>query len=339
MGLFGPKISKEEKAFNNALKKAVNKPNTGNIEALKAATKAYPAGWQGHWLTALYYDQGFDNKPVDEVKAQEYFLKAESAVKGSPYEDWLAEFLLWYRRDAGNLYKGLTDRLNRMRRMGVAMVRTLQENRNPISGVYEKYGSDGYAMSNILQFVDLMDDEYSMADAGEINAFCECMTVATFDSDTRYKDTSNYLAKITKSVEAYGDCVRAQSSDQQPRWDKVHDMYDYLMGIACLEGGGLFTTAYAAEVGDSEAELGITHLFRAADQGCQPAIHELVRLANASQSNFDLIERLYHTTHRFSNDPFELFLMDCIKKCVEHKDEEAMLLFRMYYAERFTGNH
>ena len=93
MGLFGPKISKDEKMYQKALKDALHKPNTKNINELKSVLESNPDSWQGFWICAVYHDQGFDKTARDEAKAQEYFKKAEDAARGTEHEVWMQEFL------------------------------------------------------------------------------------------------------------------------------------------------------------------------------------------------------------------------------------------------------
>lgn len=330
MGLFGPRIPKEQKEFKNAFKKAMNKPNEKAITALEAATAAYPAGWQGHWLIALYHDQGFGRAAVNEAKAQEHFLQAETAAKGTDGEAWLRTFMTWYRRDAGNLHKPLTDKQKKFRRMGVAMCRTYQHNNNVLTGIIGEYEDDGFNMSTVLSYAGELDDEQY--------PFRDFLTVPTFDHDEQYKDSCKYLEKAKKSSTIFVNCLRAKRNDKNPRWDDFCDMYDYLYAYNCIEGGKLLTNEAAIINNTSEAVLGIKHYMFAADMGNQAAIHELIRLANASESNFNLMEQVHYNIHSYSKDDLNCYLLERMLECVKINDEEAGRLFELYYAEAANSN-
>ena len=329
MGLFGPKIPKEEKRYQKALKEVLNKPNTKNIMEMKEAVAGYPAGWQGYWICALYHDQGFDKSPVDEVKANEYFQKAENAAKGTEDEVWMRDFMTWYRRPAGNTKKPLTDKQKRMRRMGVAMCYCYLCGDKYLTKPYEKYGADGYVMSRILDMADVdYDDRYP---------FSHFVTVATFDHNEQTKHTNRYLTKANDAFDQLGWCLKRSNSGQDPKWDKYQDMYNYFLGINAIHGGDLLTGEVAAVSNMSEVTLGIGHLGYAAIGGCQPAIHELVRLAKSSEGNYRVAEDVFKCNLKI-NQPLDAFLLEHLEECIRREqDEEAVYLAQKYYAD-LLGN-
>lgn len=331
MGLFGPKISKEEKNLQAAYKKAFRKPTIANIQALKSAVSTCPNQWQCYWLCAIHHDFGCDNTPVDEGKAQEYFLQAEHAVQGTEHENWFNTFMLWYRRDAGNLLKSLDETQNKLRRLGVALCHCMTIDDGALTRWIEKYGADGYNLISLMEFISSCDAERM--------PFYHFTTVATFDHNEQRKHTKNFYDNVCDSASAFSACIKEKTSGKAPHWENVQDMFYYLLGVNCIDGGDLLTGELADELSQSETALGIESYIHAAEMGCQSAVHDLVRLANASQNNFDLMERIYRSTIHLSDSPFELFLLEQIEKCVRKKDEEAMRLFQMYYAARFAGNH
>lgn len=328
MGLFGPKIQKEEKMYQKVLKNTLSKPNTKNVNEMKGVLTSYPAGWQGYWICGIYHDQGFDGSERDGKKAQEYFEKAEAAVKGKEHEVWLREFMTWYRRDAGNLDKPISEELERARRLGIAMCYSNLLGDNYLTAPYEKYCGDGYVMSwGILSKCNV--------DSGEIEAFCDFLGVNTFDRNGQIKDTNKYLEKSEKAANVFSKCIHNVIDGREPRWDKYFDMYTYLLSINCIHGGNLLTAEVAAVSNETETFMGVNNLINSTYGGCQPAIHELVRLANASQNNFNMMQDVYESRSGRRNGKewrdFKGFLIDNLKKCIEKNDAEAKRLYQMYY--------
>lgn len=331
MGLFGPKVPKEEKMYQKVLKNTLSKPNTKNINEMKGVLASYPNGWQGYWICGVYHDQGFDGSKRDEKKAQEYFEKAEAAVKGTQNEVWIREFFTWYHRDAGNLDKPISDELERVRRLGIAMCYCFLLGDNFLTAPYQTYGGDDYVMSwGIL--------DGCKVDFDEIGAFRDFLGVSTIDRNSQIKDTNKYLEKSEKAANVFSKCVRDVCEGRNARWDKYFDMYTYFWGINCIHGGNLLTAEVAALSNKSEIVMGIDNLINIVYGGCQPAIHELVRLVNGSQQNFAMVQEVYERRNgRRSGTEWrnlETFLLENLKKCIEKNDMEAKRLYQMYYAGR-----
>ena len=331
MGLFGSKIAKEEKMYQKVLKNTLNKPNTKNVNEMKGVLASYTDGWQGYWICGVYHDQGFDGGSRDEKKALEYFGKAEDAVRGTKHEVWLREFLKWYRKDAGNLDKPVSEELERARRLGIAMCYCSLLGDDFLTAPYEKYGGDVYVMS--CGILDKCSVDYD-----EIDAFRQFLGVCTIDRNSQIKDTNKFLNKTEKAADVYSKCVRDVIDGREARWDKYFDMYAYLWAVNCIHGGNLLTAEVAAVSNERETEMGVNHLINITYGGCQPALHELVRLANGSQSNFNMMQDVYESRsgRRKGSEcrDFEQFLIENLKKCIEKGDAEANRLYQMYYEGR-----
>lgn len=325
MGLFGPKIPKEEKEYRKALKSALLHPKARQMEALRVANQAYPAGWQGYWLSWLYYDIGFGKTSPDPEKAQEYLQKAEASVRGTNAEEWLTDFVLWYRKEAGNLYKTLTPKQEKVRRMGVAMLQTWRQNLPMLTGIYGNY-DDNWELIGILRTALDYDNE--------TNAFCDFWSMPTYDATENYKETSKFLKKMCHCGKTFKKCMKALNADNTPNWEDLNDMYSYVYAFNCLNGGPILTASVSAETGLSEATLGIKEYLHAALYGNQPAVHELVRLACASEEDFEFMNRIY--CEYFILDDLNVFLLDCLKRCMEKNDQEASRLFDCYFAARLS---
>ena len=327
MGLFGPKIAKEEKMYQKALKDALHKPNTKNINALKSAMESYPNSWQGYWICAVYHDQGFDKTARDEAKAQEYFKKAEALAKGTDHEVWMQEFLTWYRRDAGHLEKPMTEASERTRRLGIALCYCSLLGDLFLTAPYEKYCGDGYAMN--WGIIDRANGEYE-----DRAPFRDFIGVSDIDRNSQIKDTNGFFDKSNKSVDAYVKCVEAIRNGKEPNWEKYNDMYDYLIAVNCIHGGKLLTEEVAQNSGYlSETEMGINRLILCSSDGSQPAIHEITRLAKASQNNFEVVERAFlgMKINTIWGGDLDRFLMEKLERCMEKNDAEAANLYQMYY--------
>ena len=327
MGLFGPKIPKEEKAFQKALKTALNKPNTQNIQQMKKVLMYYPKGWQGFWICAVYHDQGFDGVARDEAKAQEYFRKAEDAARGTDHEVWMREFLTWYRRPAGSLTKPMTAEVERARRLGIAMCYCSLLGGVFLQAPYEKYGDDNYLMSwKILMATGI--------DYDERRPIQEFLGVSTVDRNEQIKDTNKYFECANKSWDGFIKCGQQLREGKDPNWDKFFDLYDYFIGINCIHGGNLLTEE-VAEKSDylNETNMGIMRLVYGCVCGCQPAIHELTRLANGSRENHELIGRIFagRTISKSWDGEIDRLLTEKLERCIAQNDAEAKQLYQMYY--------
>lgn len=172
-------------------------------------------------------------------------------------------------------------------------------------------------------------------ESDEMEAFRDFLGVNTVDRNGQIKDTNKYLEKSEKAASIFSKCVRDVIDGRGPRWDKYFDMYTYLLSINCIHGGNLLTAEVAAISNESETFMGVNNLINVTYGGCQPAIHELVRLANASQNNFKMMQDVYESRSGRRNGKelrdFKGFLIDNLKKCIEKNDTEAKRLYQLYY--------
>lgn len=335
MGLFGPKKSAEEKAFIKAMKDAPNM-KAKNMPALLAATEAYPAGWQGYWFLGLYYDfaHGKGVEP-DHAKAQEYFLKAEAAAASNTVAaDWLRNFMSWYRRPAGNLHRSFSDRAQRIRSLGVALLNCYQYQNPIVMGVAERKDDAG-AFGAIITYSSTWEevDEY-----GPFNDYfdkiSELSGLIKKDHEDMVKDINSVIKKYNKANDAYDSCMKAISKGKEPNWDKLQDWHSFILGFNCLNDGPYITGELAANWNmSSEAALGIRFYLFAARLGNQAAIHELVRLAKASESNYNLMSGVFNAWYPGYHGDLELWLLERILECIKKEDTEAMHLVELYYPE------
>lgn len=329
MGLFGPKLPAEEKNYVKALKKASNLTPKTNA-ALEDAMKNYPNGWQGYWYVGLFYDLApYKDGISDPDKAQEYFLKAESAAKGTYGEQWLHNFLMWYRRPADNLYKKLPERYNKARRLGVALMNCYKYNEPVISAPCGSSDDCSAFFSIMCSFTARQNDDYLY---NEHEAFKDYFLAfpgkfASYNEREELIKVINKLDKnIVKESKAFDKCLNKKEKGQEANWNDVNDFYSFVQGFSAIYDGPYITDQKAANNNyASEAHFGILYIHLAAYHGCQPAIHELVRLANASDSNRRVINEV------LKKDNLDLYLLRLLEKCIKNGDEEAIHLFDMYY--------
>lgn len=333
MGLFGPKKSAEEKNFIKALKDAPSMKGK-HMPELLAATEAYPCGWQGYWFLGLYHDfaHGKSEQP-DPVKAQEYFLKAEAAARGTQDEAWLNNFMAWYRRPAGNLLKPLSDSAKKIRSLAVALLNCYQHKVPVIMAPADaKDDPFGRILSNCSSFEDLYEYEAISDYFTGIDNLWMCK-----ERDDFIKEINPIIKKYNKANDAYDDCKKALEKGKTPNWDKLKDMYAYMLGFNCLNDGPFITGELASSWNmPSEAALGIRFYLFASRSGNQPAIHELVRLANASKGNYDLMSSVFRAWNPYYKGDLELYLLEKLLKCLEQDDDEARRLVDLYYADRMA---
>lgn len=338
MGLFGPKIPAEEKAFIKALKSApISKEK--EVPALLAATEAYPTGWQGYWFLGLYYDFAHDKgAQPDHAKAQEYFLKAESAAASNPdAANWLRNFMSWYRRPAGNLRRELTDRALQVRSLGVALLNCYQY-QNPIVTGITGSKDDAEAFRGVITLSSSWEeiDEYEPF-REYFDKITEMSGLIKKDHEGMVSDLNDLIKKYNKANDAYESCIKAMSKGKEPKWDKVQDWHSFIMGFNCLNDGPYITGELAAKWNmSSEAALGIRCYLFSAHHGNQAAIHELVRLAKASDSNYSLMSGVFRVWNPSYQGDLELWLLEQLLKCAQKDDSEAMRLVELYYAEEMA---
>ena len=340
MGLFGPKIPAEEKAYIKALKSApISKAK--DVPELLAATEAYPTGWQGYWFLGLYYDFAHDKgAQPDHAKAQEYFLKAESAAAANPdAANWLRNFMSWYRRPAGNLRRNLSERAQRVRSLGVALLNCYQYQNPIVMGVAGKK-DDVDTFSAIIASCGSWEEinEYEPF-TDYFHKISELSGLIKKDHEEMVKDVNAIVKKYNKANDTYESCIKAISKGKEPNWDKLQDWHSYILGFNCLNDGPYITGELAASWNmSSEAALGIRCYLFSAHHGNQAAIHELVRLSKASDSNYSLMSGVFAVWNPSYQGDLELWLLEKLLKCAEKDDSEAMRLAELYYAEEMANN-
>lgn len=337
MGLFGPKKSAEEKAFVKALKSAPHMKGKEMPELL-AATEAYGA-WQGYWFLALYHDFAHGkNETTDPAKAQEFFLKAENAAVGTPGEAWIKNFMSWYRRPAGNLHRNISERTQRIRSLGVALLNCYQYQNPIVMGIAEKK-DDADAFGSIIVSCGSWEEHEEYEPFSDyFNIISELSGLIKKDHEDMVKDINAMVKKYNKANDAFDDCMKAIGKGKEPKWDKVLDWHSYILGFNCLNDGPYITGELASSWEmSSEAALGIRFYLFSARLGNQAAIHELVRLSKASESNYNLMSGVFNRWNPGYQGDLELWLLEKILKCVQQDDSEAMHLVELYYAEAMAS--
>ena len=338
MGLFGPKIPAEEKAFVKALKSApISKAK--EVPELLAATEAYPSGWQGYWFLGLYYDFANDKgAQPDHAKAQEYFLKAEAAAASNPdAANWLRSFMSWYRRPAGNLRRELSDRAQRVRSLGVALLNCYQYQNPIVSGITGSKDDAATFRGVIVSSATWEEtDEYEPF-MNYFDKITEMNGLIKKDHEEMVKDINAIVKKYNKANDTYDSCIKAISKGKEPAWNKLQDWHSFILGFNCLNDGPYITGELAASWKmSSEAALGIRCYLFSAHHGNQAAIHELVRLAKASESNYSLMSGVFRVWNPSYQGDLELWLLEQLLKCAQKDDSEAMRLVELYYAEEMA---
>lgn len=152
------------------------------------------------------------------------------------------------------------------------------------------------------------------------------------------KDVNAIVKKYNKANDAYDKCQERLGKGKEADWDKIHDMHGYILGFNCLNDGPYITGELAANWNmSSEAALGIRFYLFAARLGNQAAIHELVRLAKASDSNYSLMSGVFNVWNPHYAYDLETWLLEKLLKCVQADDSEASHLVDLYYAEQMAS--
>ncbi len=326
MGLFGPKLPPEEKEFVKALKKASDLTVKSN-DAMLAATEKYPSGWQGYWYIALFYDFAPQKGGImNPQKAQEYFMKAEAAAKGTKGEKWLQNFLLWYNRPAGNVNREISERFLKVRRLGVALLNNYTYGQSIVSEPCQN--DDHSAFSALLcschGYGELVSNYEYEAFSDYFYAYYDIDWKSSHED--RIKTYNKMQRAVNDEVACYEKCVTREKQGKEAPWDKLKDTYRLVWAYCFLHDSPYITEE--ANLGCSEAAFGIELLYRAAIHGNQTAVHELVRFANANEENRRFMEQALKMDDNNLTDT----LFALLKKCVEKRnDEEAVRLIQKYY--------
>lgn len=326
MGLFGPKLPPAEKEYVNALKKASSLSVKSN-DAMLAAVEKYPTGWQGYWYIALFYDFAPQKGGVmDTKKAQEYFMKAIAAAKGTNGEGWLHNFLLWYNRPAGNVYRDISERYNKVRRLAVALMYNYTHGQSIVAAPYK--GDDHSEFSSLLTNCHGYDELVSNY---EYDAFADYFRAYNdidwkVSHEDRIKTYNKMDRAVAEAMNYYKKCVDREEKGKEVRWDKFKDTYILVWGYCFLHDSPFITEE--AHLDCSQPAFGIKILHYVAKRGNQTAIHELVRLANTSEENHQLMER----TLRMDSEYLDAALIELLKISIEERgDDEAIRLAELYY--------
>lgn len=326
MGLFGPKLPPEEKEYVKALKKASSLSVKSN-DAMLAAVEKYPTGWQGYWYIALFYDFAPQKGGVmNSQKAQEYFMKAEAAAKGTNGEEWLQNFLLWYNRPAGNVCRDISERYNKVRRLAVALLYNYTHGQSIVAAPYN--GDDHSEFSSLLSNCHGYDELVSNYENDAFQDYFRAYNDIDWkvSHEDRVKSYNKMDRATTEAIDCYKKCVEREEKGKEARWDKFKDTYILVWGYCFLHNSPFITEE--ARLDCSEAAFGIKLLYSAAKRGNQTAIHELVRIANTSEENHQLMER----TLRMDNETLVVTLIRMLQVCIEKRsDDEAIRLTQLYY--------
>lgn len=315
--LFGSKVAKEEKVFNNALKTAIGSHKEKNLTELLSALNGCPR-WQGYWLAGLYYDLGLGKVPVNENKAKEYQLMAENAAKGTPDEEWVDTFYYWYEQNAGNTIRKLDSISLKYRRLGVAALNLYEHGK---SYIINDESDDAYTWEKIFP---LFGNEEGM----NFKYFFEDW--AGYEYRDR-NDTIKRMNEFTKRAkkdgrELYLKDIKVNAS--RPEKLSYNDMVVYLLGTTFMIGGPYLLDEVAEGMGRVETHIGIEQLLWAAGMGNVPAIYDLLRYANDdNRKHHDYIAEI---CQEVLGESLTIKEIDWLVPLVDAGDPEAIRLNNKY---------
>lgn len=313
-GMFGSKEAKEEKAFWKAYKTAYSSQKESNLKELLNALTAYPAGWQGYWLAGMYYDMGLGKVAVDENKAKEYQFKAENAAKGTEYEGWVNSFYDWYQQDAIDRCRNLDEITLKIRRLAVAAIHTYEYNKNVLSqnddaNFWYKifFGFDSKYINETIIFSELFS-------AWESSGYEEL--------NQKVKKTSKLIDRANKSIRL--------AREEKVTKSGYSDMAVYLLGYCALNESPYVMDLAAEKSGQNKVVYGVEKLLSAVNMGSAPAVHDLIRMAYASESNYKSIESICQNFFEDDVMTLELLILRWINDCQAAGDREVDRLYELY---------
>ncbi len=300
MGLFGPKKSKEEAAFDKAFAGALKKPNEKTLQELELAAKQYPDGWKGYLLLGFAYELGLGVK-YDMQKAADYHRQAKAIASrlGSEF----AEMLYFYLSE-DNLcrYRTMAERALNIRRIGAAALGIYEPGSTELYSGF--HADDSTFWFNIFYRVSTKGDKgifSSSADAEDVNrevdpfrdvfyAWCEYASC----NGKKEQNESTFVPLHNKfnnnNKEFWNELKKTYhlkgQEEKKKAWAdfKYTDSWAHVMGHLLIVGDPFLFEKWEEESGKSNVTYGMKELYAGASYG-GAALHEYVRMYAASEDD------------------------------------------------------
>lgn len=334
MGLFGPKKSAEQKAYEKVYEKFPSKKVS--ISDLESALKAWERAdgpqtdaWKAYFLIALAYDCGAA-VPVNEEAAKPYHEKAKSLMQGSgdqKLKKWCHDFYYWYNQCAINHYRKLDQQTLNVRRLGNAAMNVAGNSR------------DGRMLSEIKRIMDYLYFQDKGTATDTAGAFWYYLSACRTDRDGNLVDCNdpkyaNDSVKI-KDVQAFEKRALKEYKQIQKVYDEKikyadmdSDYHNYIYGFQFFNSSPL-CAMYAFDNIGNPVTYGLERVFRAAYVGNSMAIHKLVLLAKADAESHAIVETAFSSKYR----SLDAFLLNSLEKCERAGDYTAKDLIARYFTE------
>ena len=295
------------------------------LPALEQAQSAYPEPWNGYFVLSLCYDIGLGTIEPDADKAKEYKLKAEEAAKGTEDETWVNSFYAWYQKDAMNFRKTIDEKELKLRRLGVAAI-NMYKFEAPVIYKHEAK-DDADFWYNIFAF-----KAFSYETQAFEFAFDAWKQLGQKGTERRnLQSVTNKLIKKNNKMSALLVKNNKKVRDgKEVDWSDFYDMYNFVIAYYLLNPSPLTLDEWEAQEGKSCATLGVEHLFDSIYMGSAPAVHEMVELAHASDSNYKFIDNILSGVYRTTYEEAEV---GWLGQCTEAGDEEGMRLAMKYWQQ------
>lgn len=300
MGLFS-KEPAEKKAYDKALVAMISKPNDKTFEAMEAASKNWPTGWQGYLFMGLCYDLASCKMPFDPDKADIYHKKAKEAGKKAGCK-WLDNFYGTFDEAASNfrMEKEYYPRVEYIRKTGAAMLLWYRLDQNYIFP--EKGGKDDvdfwYPLNMGIDtgpsgFFKKSTDEqdqclyHSSCFSSYVTA---CLSYRSAMRDDIVKQANSIIEHANKLVEN-------KNPGMDEKYSSDYDTSAFVNGYMHLIGGGPFVDVFPR----ISRKNGWNLTWMSAHKGCMSALHFLADMFD-SDCRQEICDS-YAYVYRGSSDP------------------------------------
>lgn len=306
-GLFGPKKSAAQKAYEDALEKFPTE-NVGipemeaAINAWEAAEGPQTATWEADLCIALCYDCGHTTK-LDEAAGGKYHDRARAKIAKSgdgDLQEWADWFYYWYNMSAINFKRPLSREAVNLRRLGDATMHAASAYRSGRMTVFTEY---------MLRCADVPEEEEEMV-RGFVPYLKELLaSISRFgdkmddhnSNPNRYEEADlaevrKYMARQNEEATQWNSLL-GRTKDMSPEDHRAEiarsltsDLHGYVYAYQFYHASPLAFAHVFSNVDDS-LDYGVGLMMGAFLNGNAMALHELTVMAFGAEEVYAAVER------------------------------------------------
>lgn len=336
MGLFGPKKSNGQKAYEKVYDKFPSKKvSVADMEKAIAEWESADGRqnevWKAYFKIALTLECGLYTEP-DPEKAARYHEKVRAMIKESGneyYEQWERKFYAWYNESGINIYRDLDAQTCSVRRLGNAEMNVLGMTGN---------GCMLDAIDNILGELWFNTKGVKSTEASAFKMYTgRCNTdkygilIDHNSPDFNVWDMKSELKEINEFAKrANGEKKEVRELMDKNQLGRLSsDCHQYIYGFQFFNQSPYsFATAY--DNVKNPLATGIDWLLMGVYTGNSMALHKLVYVAKGNNGKYhDLAEQVYTSKYR----SLDAFLLSSLEKSADKGDYTAEAQIERYFTK------